>query len=49
MIAAMGVYVITDDIVRQQEISLEKNSLPLSMGIYQPYSESNQVGGNARG
>lgn len=24
MIAAMGVYVITDDIVRQQEISLEK-------------------------
>ena len=38
MIAAMGVYVITDDIVRQQEISLEKNPLPLSMGIYQPYS-----------
>lgn len=44
MISAMGVHVITDDIVQPPRHPSGRSELPGSMGIYQPYSEISKMG-----
>lgn len=44
MIAALGAYVLTDDVVRLQSLPPSRSTLFIAMGFYQPYLEIGTVG-----
>lgn len=43
MISEMGVHVITDDLVRDKEVGIDRHPFRCAMGIYQSYFESRQM------